>query len=149
VLLVVYNEALAAAQALPLIEQRLRKILRHEEKAPRHNVCRVTQRVPDAVRASEAHQSEHTQLAQCGSDEECATLLHTDVDAVLVPLLRVSSRQIATAKKDLQALRANSRRSAEKGMRRELGNERTVMASHRNIRVRFEALDERMQQNAR
>jgi hypothetical protein len=80
-LLVAYNEALAAAQALPFIEQRLLKILRHEEMTSRHNAYRVTQRVTDAACASNAHQSEHTQLAQRASDEEYATLLQTDVDA--------------------------------------------------------------------
>ena len=101
-------EALAAVQVLPLIEQVWRQILRHEEMAPRHNACRVMLRVPDAPRASKAHQPEHKQLAQSGSGQQSAALLQTDVDAVHVPLLRVSLRRSATAEHDLPALHAPS-----------------------------------------
>jgi hypothetical protein len=121
-------EALLLLQSLPLLEQTIRQILRHEEMAPRYNACRVMMRVPDAARASKQHQPEHKQLAQCGSGEQSAALLQTDVDAVHVPLLRVSLRRSATAAHDLPALHAASRRPAVQGMRRELGDECRVMA---------------------
>ena len=142
-------EALLLLQSLPLLEQTIRQILRHEEMAPRYNACRVMLRVPDAARASKEHQPEHKQLAQCGSGEQSAALLQTDVDAVHVPLLRMSLRRSATAAHDLPALHAASRRPAVQGMRRELGDECRVRASHRKSRVRCEAFDEGMQRSAR
>jgi hypothetical protein len=113
--------------------------------APRHNACRVVLRVPDAVSASKAHQPEHKQLAQCGSDEQRAALLQADVDVVDVlhiPLLRVSLQRSAAAEHDLPALHAASRRQAVQGMRRELGDECKFRASHRKSRVRCKPGDE-------
>jgi hypothetical protein len=136
--------ALLLAQSLPLLEQTIRQILRHEEMAPRHNACRVMLRVPDAVSASKAHQPEHKQLAQCGSDEQSAALLQADVDAVHVPLLRVSSRRSATAEHDLPAPHAASRRKAVQGMRCELCYKPAIATSEMTSRVRFKPGDERV-----
>jgi hypothetical protein len=52
-------EAPLLAHSLPLLEQTVCQMLRHEEMAPRHNACRVMLRVPDAARASKEHQPEH------------------------------------------------------------------------------------------
>ncbi len=116
-------KALVTVQALPLIEHVWRKILRHEEMAPRHNACRDLLRVPDSACASKVHQLEHKLLAQRGSGQQSTALLETDVDIVHMPLLRVSSRRRATAEQDLPALDSASRRPAVQWMRRELGDE--------------------------
>ena len=81
------------------------------------------QRVPDAVRASKAHQPEHKQLAQCGSGEQSAALLETDVGIVHMPLLRVKLRRVTAGELELPALHAAERRAAVQGVRRELGGE--------------------------
>jgi hypothetical protein len=87
------------------------------------------------------HHPEYKQLAKCGSGQQSAALLHTDVHAIHVPLLRVSLRRSATAEHDLPALHAASRRPAVQGLRQELGDKCTVTAtvrkSQRTSRVRF------------
>ncbi len=78
------------------------------------------------------------------SGKQRPPLRHTDVDAVHVPLLRVSSRPSAAAEHDLPALHAASRRPAVQGMRQQLGDECRVRASHRKSRVGFKPGDERV-----
>jgi hypothetical protein len=135
-------EALLLVQSLPVLEHTICKILRHEEMAPRHNARRVMLRVPNAARASKAHQPENKQLAQRGSGQQIAPLLQTEVDAVHVPLLRVSLRRSATAEHDLPALHAASRRHAVQGMRQQLGNKLAVRASQVTSRMGFKPRDE-------
>ncbi len=129
------DEALLLVHSLSLLKETTHQVLRYKKMAPRHNACRDLLRVPDAARASKAHQPEHKQLAQRGSGQQSAALLQTDVDAVHVPLLRVSLRRSATAEHDLPALHAASRRPAVQGMRSELGDE--LRASQMTSRVRF------------
>jgi hypothetical protein len=107
--------------------------------APRHNACHVMHRVPDAVRALKAHQPEHQQLAQGGSDEQSAALLQSEVDFVHMPLLRVNLRRETAAELDLPALHAAKRRPAVQGVRRELGGKCTV--GQVTSRVRFKPGD--------
>ena len=128
---------------MPFLEQTIRQVLRHEEMAPRHNACRVMQRVPDAARASKAHKPEHKQLAQRGSSEQRPPLLQTDVDAVHVTLLRVSLRRSAAAEHDLPALHAASRRPAVQGMHHQLCRD-PVFASEGKRRMGFQVGDERV-----
>ncbi len=109
--------------------------------APRHNACRVMLRVPDAPRASKAHQPEHQQLAQRGSGQQSTALLQTDVDTVNVPLLRVSLRRSATLEHDLPALHTASRRQAVQGMRHQLCHKFLLICKGKR-RMAFDTEDE-------
>ena len=119
---------LLPVQALALLKQSFRSILRNKKMAPRNNAAGVMQRVEvnRNVLALKAHQPAHKHSAQCASAKQSAPLPEPNAGAIHIPLLRGRSRQVAIAQHRLPALQAGSRCQAVCGVRLSFSNELTV-----------------------
>jgi hypothetical protein len=82
---------LLSVQALALLKQSFRKILRNKKMVTRNNAAGVMQRVPHNVNALEAHQPAHKHRVHCASAKQSAPLPEPNAGAIHMQLLRVRS----------------------------------------------------------